>query len=261
MYTRVKEIIDYKDMIGSMVKRELRGRYQKSVLGFLWSFISPLCQIAVFTVVFTFIFPSNIPKYYIYLMTGMIPWQFFSDSISQGACSIIYNSNMVTKIYFPREVLPISCVTAKFVNLLLSMIVVFGFIFFSGIGFSPMLILLPIVFLIEYVISLGFALLFSAITVFLRDMEYVVSVILMAWIWATPIMYAPDGLMGQYPWLVHLLRVNPLTSVMYLYRDILYYHQMPLLIDLILPVVWGIVLLIVGELVFKQMEGNFSEEL
>lgn len=261
MFARVKEILNYKDMIQSMIKRELRGRYQKSVLGFLWSFISPLCQIAVFTIVFTYVFPSNIPKYYIYLMTGMIPWQFFTDSLSQGACSIIYNADMTKKIYFPREVLTISSVSAKFVNLLLSMIVVFGFILFSGVGFSPLIILLPLVLIIEYAIALGFALLFSAITVYLRDMEYVVNVILMAWIWATPVMYSPDTLVEQYRWIADLLRLNPLTSVMYMFRSILYYHQMPETIDMILPAVWGILLLVVGELVFKRLEGNFAEEL
>lgn len=261
MFTRVKEILNYKDMIRSMVKRELRGRYQKSVLGFLWSFISPLCQIAVFTVVFTYVFPSNIPKYYIYLMTGMIPWQFFTDSISQGASSIINNADMTKKIYFPREVLTISSVTAKFVNLLLSMLVVFGFILFSGIGFSPLLLLLPAVLLIEYAISLGMALIFASVTVYLRDMEYVVNVILMAWIWATPIMYSPDTLIDQYDWIVDLLRINPLTSVMYLFRDILYYHRMPMMIDMILPLIWGIVLMVLGEFVFGRLEGNFAEEL
>lgn len=261
MFTRIKEILDYKDMIGSLVKRELRGRYQKSVLGFLWSFISPLCQIAVFTVVFTYVFPSNIPKYYIYLMIGMIPWQFFTDSIAQGACSVIYNSDMTKKIYFPREVLPVASVSAKFVNMLLSMIVVFVVILFSGIGFSPLVILLLVAFVTEYAISLGFALLFSAITVYLRDMEYVVNVILMAWIWATPVMYSPDDLIARYPWVDNVLRVNPLTSIMYLYRDILYYQRMPKSIDIILPFVWGAVLLIFGEFLFKHLEGDFAEEL
>lgn len=248
-------------MIYSLVKRELRGRYQKSVLGFLWSFISPLCQIAVFTFVFTYVFPSNIPDYYIYLMTGMIPWQFFSDSISQGACSVIYNADMTKKIYFPREVLTISSVSAKFVNLLLSMLVVFGFILVSRIGFSPLVLLLPIVLVIEYAIALGFALVFASITVYLRDMEYVVNVILMAWIWATPIMYSPDTLVEQYRWIADLLRVNPLTSVMYLFRDILYYHQYPTTIDWVLPAIWGVVLMVVGSLIFKRLEGNFAEEL
>lgn len=261
MFTRIKEIMNYKDMIHSMVKRELRGRYQKSVLGFLWSFISPLCQIAVFTIVFTYVFPNNIPNYYIYLMTGMIPWQFFSDSISQGASSVVQNSSLATKIYFPREVLPVSCVTAKFVNLLLSMIVVFGFILFSQVGFSPLILLLPYAFLVIYAIALGFSLLFSAITVYLRDLEYVVNVILMAWIWATPIMYAPETLVEQYSWFAPLLRINPMTSVMYLFRDILYYHRMPDQIDIWLPFAWSVVLMVVGELIFKRLEGNFAEEL
>jgi len=261
MITRMKEIFNYSDMVRSLIKRELRGRYQKSVLGFLWSFISPLCQIAVFTFVFTYVFPSNIPNYYIYLMTGMIPWQFFSDSISQGACAIIHNADMTKKIYFPREVLTISSVSAKFINLLLSMIVVFCFVLFSGIGFSPIVVLLLFVLLIEYAISLGFALIFSSITVYLRDMEHIVNVILMAWIWATPIMYSPDTLAEQYQWIASLLRINPLTSVMYLFRDILYHHQIPETIDWLLPMTWGILLLIVGEFIFRRLEGNFAEEL
>ena len=261
MIKRVKEIISYKDMIYSMAKRELRGRYQKSVLGFLWSFISPLCQIAVFTIVFTFVFPSNIPNYYIYLMAGMIPWQFFSDSISQGAGSVIQNADMTKKIYFPREVLPISNVTAKFVNLLLSMLVVFGFILFSKVGFSWHIVMLPYALIVEYAISLGFALIFACITVYLRDMEYVVNVILMAWIWATPIMYAPEAVIAQFPWLETVLRINPMASVMYLYRDVLYYHQIPTTIDICLPLIWGIVLLVLGELIFMKLEGNFAEEL
>ena len=261
MINRLKEIIDYKDMVSSMARRELRGRYEKSVLGFLWSFISPLCQILVFTIIFTYIFPSNIPKYYIYLMTGMIPWQFFQDSISQGATCIVGGSNLVTKIYFPREVLPLSSTVAKFVNLLLSMIVVFAFILFSGVGFSWHIIFLPYALIVEFMIALGFSLLFSCITVFLRDMEYVVNVILMAWIWGTPIMYAPDTLISTYPWIEKVLRINPITSCMYLYRDALYYHRLPESIDIILPLIWAIALVVIGEMVFKKVEGNFAEEL
>ena len=261
MTERVKEICGYKDMVRSMVKRELRGRYQKSVLGFLWSFISPLCQIAVFTVVFTYVFPSNIPNYYIYLMAGMIPWQFFSDSLSQGAGSVIQNSDMTKKIYFPREVLTISCVTAKFVNLLLSMLVVFGFILFSQVGFSWHIIMLPYALIVEYSIALGFSLIFACVTVYLRDMEYVVNVILMAWIWATPIMYAPGPVIEQFPWLETVFRINPMASTMYLFRDVLYYHQVPTTIDVVLPLIWGSVLLVVGEFIFMKLEGNFAEEL
>ena len=94
MFSRVKDIYNYKDMIFSLVKRELRGRYQKSVLGMLWTFLNPFFQIVIYTLVFTFIFPSNIENYYIYLMTGIIPWNFFTEALGQGAGCIVANSDM-----------------------------------------------------------------------------------------------------------------------------------------------------------------------
>ena len=259
MLKHIKEIYEYRDMIFSLVKRELRGRYQKSVLGMLWTFLNPLCQILVYTFVFTVVFPSNIEDYYIYLMTGIIPWTFFSEALGQGAGSVVANSDMTKKIYFPREVLTISSVTAKFVNMLLSFIVVFIFLIISGRGFSgPALICLPFIMIAEYLIALGFTLFFSAITVYLRDMEYIVGVLLMAWIWATPIMYATDTVPEP---VMKLLMINPLTQIVMSYHDILYYHVVPSVIRIGAVLIIGIVLLLVGEVVFKRLEGNFAEEL
>ena len=158
-----KEIIEYRFMIGSLVRRELRGKYEKSVLGFLWSFLSPLFQILIYNIVFTRVFHNDLPNYYIYLMAGLLPWTFFSESLGQGTGSIIYNAEMVKKIYFPREVLVIAEVTAKLVNMLLSFIVMTFFLIVSGIGFSKQLVLLPVVILAEYLLALGFALLISSL--------------------------------------------------------------------------------------------------
>lgn len=259
MLKHIKEIYEYRDMIFSLVKRELRGRYQKSVLGMLWTFLNPLCQILVYTFVFTVVFPSNIEDYYIYLMTGIIPWTFFSEALGQGAGSVVANSDMTKKIYFPREVLTISSVTAKFVNMLLSFIVVFVFLIISGRGFSgPALLCLPFIMIAEYLIALGFTLFFSAITVYLRDMEYIVGVLLMAWIWATPIMYATDTVPEP---VMKLLMINPMTQIVMSYHDILYYHVVPSAVRIGVVLIIGIVLLLVGEVVFKRLEGNFAEEL
>lgn len=259
MLKHIKEIYEYRDMIFSLVKRELRGRYQKSVLGMLWTFLNPLCQILVYTFVFTVVFPSNIEDYYIYLMTGIIPWTFFSEALGQGAGSVVANSDMTKKIYFPREVLTISSVTAKFVNMLLSFIVVFVFLVISGRGFSgPALLCLPFIMIAEYLIALGFTLFFSAITVYLRDMEYIVGVLLMAWIWATPIMYATDTVPEP---VMKLLMINPMTQIVMSYHDILYYHVVPSAVRIGTVLIIGIVLLLVGEVVFKRLEGNFAEEL
>ncbi len=258
MINRMKEIYEYRDMIYSLVKRELRGRYQKSVLGMLWTLLNPFFQIVIYTFVFTIIFPSSIENYYIYLMTGIIPWNFFSEALGQGAGSVVANADMTKKIYFPREILTISSVTAKFVNMLLGFVVVLGFLIFSKVGISYHILLLPLIFLAEYLMALGFTLFFSAITVYLRDMEYIVSVLLMAWIWATPIMYAVDTLE---PTIAKLLLINPLTSVIMSYHNVLYYHIVPTPATLIGILLVGVVLLIIGEVVFVHLEGNFAEEL
>lgn len=156
----IRNIWDYRDMVYSLVKRELRGRYQKSVLGMLWNFLNPFFQILIYTIVFTVIFPSSIENYYIYLMAGIIPWNFFSEALAQGAGSIVANADMTKKIYFPREILTISSVTAKFVNMILAFVPVFLFIAFSPIGFSWHIIMLPVIWIIEYCTALGLTLLF-----------------------------------------------------------------------------------------------------
>ena len=259
MIQRAKDIYEYRDMVFSLVKRELRGRYQKSVLGMLWTFLNPLCQIVIYTLVFSVIFENNMENYYIYLTVGMIPWTFFSEALGQGTGSIVGNADMTKKIYFPREVLTIASVTAKFVNMLLSFVIVFLFIFISGIGVNPIVLplLIPVM-LAEYLVALGFTLFFSAITVYLRDMEYIVGVLLMAWIWATPIMYTLDG---RSPIVINILKINPMTNIILAYHDILYYKVMPSVAAIGLVLLAGVVLLLIGEVVFVHLEGNFAEEL
>ena len=108
MIRKFKELFDYREMIYSMVRKELRGRYKSSVLGFLWTFINPLCQIIIYTLVFSTIFRMNIDKYYLFLTVVMIPWVFFSSSVTGGAVCVVNSKDLLTKIYFPREVLPVS---------------------------------------------------------------------------------------------------------------------------------------------------------
>ena len=258
MIERVKEIIDYREMIFSLARRELRGKYQKSVLGFLWSFISPLCQILIYTFVFTYIFDSGIDKYYIHLMVALIPWTFFSDSLIQGASCVVVNGDMTKKIFFPREVLPLASVTAKLVDLCLSMVIVLAFVLFSGIGFSPCILLLLLVFIIEYIIAVGFSLFFSAVTVYVRDMSYIVNVLMMAWVWATPVMYSIDQIPVP---LRNIMLLNPMYSVVTACRDILYYKTIPNLWSVLIPLAEGIIILLIGEAVFAKLETNFAEEL
>ena len=152
MKERIKDIISYSDMIGSLVKKDLRGKYKGSVLGFLWTFINPLCQIIVYTIVFSVIVRSNLDKFYVYMIVGMIPWLFFDMSLRQGSGCVRYQGDMIKKIYFPREVLPVSCVTSNFINMLFCFVIVFAVLFISGIGVRiEALLYLPLIMAIIHV--------------------------------------------------------------------------------------------------------------
>ena len=178
----LKELYAYREMIFSLVRRDLKGRYKGSALGFLWTFVNPLLQLGVYTLVFSVIMRNGIEDYYLFLFVALIPWIFFSTSVAGGASCIWAQQDMVKKIYFPREILPISFVTSQFVNMLLSLLVVLAVLIVSGKGLSFIAMLyLPIIMLVEYILALSMTMMFSALTVYLRDMDYLLGIITMAW--------------------------------------------------------------------------------
>lgn len=259
MKERIRNIFSYSDMIGSLVKKELRGKYKGSVLGFLWTFINPLCQIIVYTIVFSVIVRNNLDKFYVYMIVGMIPWLFFDMSLRQGAGCIRYQGDMIKKIYFPREVLPIACVTSNFVNMLFCFVIVFAVLFISGIGVRiEALLFLPLVMTIEYFLSLGFALIVSAGTVYFKDLEHIITVILMAWIYGTPIMYSMEFIPANIKW---LFKANPMTSVIESYHKILYWKALPSGKELLYSAAFALVMMVIGGLIFARLDDNFAEEL
>lgn len=254
-----REIYDYRQMIYSLVKKELRGRYKGSALGFLWTFINPLLQLLVYTFVFSVVMPNNIDKFYLYLFVGLIPWLFFSGSLTGGAASIITQKDMVKKIYFPREVMPIAYVTSNFVNMLLCFLVIFAVLICSGVGINPVTLLyLPIIFAVEYVMCLGGAMLTSALTVYFRDLEYILGIITMAWMYMTPVVYSIEMVPER---LRPLMNLNPMTPVIVAYRDILYSKQVPQISTLTSGFVLGVIVLVVGYVVFQKLQRGFAEEL
>lgn len=247
-------------MIVSLVRKDLRGRYKGSVLGFLWTFINPLLQMAVYSIVFsTIIKVVDTDKYYLFLFVALIPWIFFSSSVAGGANTILANKDMVTKIYFPREILPIAYVTSCFVNMLLCFIVIFAVLIFSGNGINPAaLIYLPIVMIIEYILAFGLTMITSAVTVFFRDLEHILGIVMMAWMYLTPIMYTPDMIPEQYQ---TLFRLNPMCNIIIAYRDILYYKQLPDMFSLIGSALWGVGFFALGFIVFGLLKKRFAESL
>lgn len=256
---RIKEIYDYREMIFMLVRRDLRGRYKGSVLGFAWTFLNPLLQLVVYTIVFSTIMRAGIEKFYLFLFVALIPWGFFAASLTGGCSSVLDQGSMVKKIYFPREVLPIAYVTTSFVNMLYCFIVIFAVVFFSGVGFNfTALLYLPLVMAVEYVICLGFAMLTSAITVYCRDLEYMLGILTMMWMYLTPIIYPITMVPQEY---LPFFQLNPMTPVITAYRDILYYAKVPEAATLFHALLMGTAVLGIGWHVFDKLSRHFAEEL
>lgn len=256
---KLKELYAYREMIISLVRKDLRGRYKGSALGFLWTFINPLLQLVVYTIVFSTILQSNIDKYYLFLFVALVPWLFFSSALTGGSSSILASKDMVKKIYFPREVIPISFVTSGFVNMLLCFVVIFAVVAVSGVGINPLAILCLIpVMVVEYILALGIAMLSSAVTVYFRDLEHILGIVSMAWMYMTPIMYSIDIVPEAY---MPIFMLNPMTPVITAYRDILYHTRVPQLETLAHAFLLGVIVLIIGWFTFSKLEKHFAEEL
>ncbi len=259
MLERIKELYAYREMIFSLVKRDLKGRYKGSVLGFLWTFLNPLFQLVVYTMVFSVIMKTGIKDYYLYLFVALIPWIFFSTCLTGGSNCILAQQDMVKKIYFPREVLPVAYVTSQFVNMLLSFLVIFAVLVSVNYTLNLQAILyLPLIMAIEYILSLGLTMLMGALTVYLRDLEYILGILAMAWQFLTLVMYSMEQVPEEIQWAFTL---NPMTYIITSYRDILYYAKLPKMETLLSAVVFGAAVLSIGWIVFIRLQKSFVEEL
>ena len=255
-----KEIYQYREMMRSMINRELKGRYKGSALGVLWSFLNPLLQLLVYTVVFSFIMRNGIEDYYLFLIVALIPWIFLSSSVTMGASCIRAQKEMVNKIYFPREILPIASVTSQLINMFYAFLVIFAILLISGKGINLYALLyLPLIILIEYFFALGLIFLISALTVYYRDLEYITGILVMAWQFLSPVMYGidmvPEGMFRR------IFELNPMTPIIINYREILYYKTAPDGRYLVMGIVHALAFLLIGFGVFRKMQKRFSEVL
>ncbi len=257
-----KKLYNYRELLKTNIQKEIRGRYKNSVLGIAWSFLNPLFQLIVYSVVFGALLASGDDTYHIYIVVALIPWTFYTTTLSQSAFTIIANGNIIKKVFFPREILPISIVTSGVVNFLISTIITLIFILVSGIGFTWYVVFFPLILLIQYILLLGMSFILSAITVYFRDLEHIITVFLMAAFYGTPIVYNLDDLLSKLPVAVDVIILsNPMVYIIEAYRDILYYQQMPDLQALGIVFISSVVLLVVGYFIFKKLQKGFAEEL
>lgn len=253
-----KELYNYRELLKTNIKKEIRGKYKGSWLGVIWTFLNPLLMLAVYAFVFPYILRVDVDNYTIFMIVALIPWNFFTTAVQNGTGCVVANGHILKKVYFPREIIPISITTSQLVNFLITCIIMAVFIIFSGVGFSIHVLMFPILVLIQYILTLGITFILSAITVFVRDVSHFVSVVLMLGFYATPIVYLGNMLPEKFQ---IFLKLNPMAQLVEAYRSILYYHQMP---DMTMLVIWAIasiVILVVGYMIFKKLEKSFVEEL
>lgn len=259
MIANLPELWRYRELIRNMVARDLKVRYRNSVLGFAWCLLNPLLMMAVFTVVFTVLLKSNIPNFPVFVLTGLLAWNLHSTAVMGAIGSVVGNAGLVMKVYFPREVLPISVVLSNTVNFVLALIALFAVVFVSGIQLSSSLLLLPAILFVQVVFTLGLALFLSALTVFFRDVEIIMETLLLAWFFLTPIFYRIEDLVPAYSRLMYI--ANPMASIVSAYRDVLYHGGMPAMDFLGRTFVTSLVVLVVGYVFFRRCARRFGEEL
>ncbi len=253
-----KNLYNYRELIKTSIKKEIGGKYKHSFLGVLWSFINPLLQIAVYAIIFPLIIKNDIPNYTVFMVCGLIPWNFFSSVINRASFCIIENGNIVKKVYFPREILPLSLVTSETINFLISTLIIIVFTLAYGMGITPYILLYPLILLVQYVLLLGISLIVSSVTVYFRDLQHFIGVLLQLFFYATPIVYSLETIPENFRW---ILELNPMTYIIEGYRAIFYNQQMPNIAMLGIILVVGIVLTIVGYLIFNKLQKKFAEEL
>lgn len=255
----LKNLYDYRQLLKSNVRKEIRGKYKGSFLGVLWSFVNPLLMTLVYAIVFPFILKDSQPHYVTYLVIAILPWNWFTTVISQGTFCVLANAGIIKKVYFPREILPISVVTSGLVNFFIQCLIICIFLIFSGIGFSINIVFLPLIILAQYLLLLGIIFITSAINVYIRDLEYIVNFVVTMLFYATPILYSAELFAGTS--ISIIFKLNPMAIIINSYRDIFYYQQMPNMGALGIVILISAILVLIGLMVFRKLEKGFAEEV
>lgn len=253
----VAEQVHYRELLVQMVKRDLLLRYKQTAMGFAWAIFMPLVNTAVFSVIFTRVAPldTGVP-YPIFAYCGLFTWNFFASSLRFSVNSLTSNPNLVSKVYFPREIFPLTATLVSFVDFLISAVVLVALMIYYGIVPTSALLFLPLVMLVHIVFTLAIALLLAMSNLFFRDVKYLFEVVLTVWMFLTSVLY-PLNLTGT---LGTVMRLNPMTPIIDGYRAVLLFGQAPGL-ELAVAGTASAMLLAVAWLVFHRAEFAFAENI
>lgn len=273
---RLLELKKYRYLLQNLIIRDIKARYKNSVLGVLWSLLNPLALMLVFTIVFSILSGDAAPRQYpVFVLVGIIPWRFFAGSLMSGSVSVVDNSNLIKKVYFPRELLPTAALLSELVNFLFGFLVLVAFLYAFDLGLTRYALWLPLILLTQLIFSLGLSYLLSAATIFYRDVIMMLDVVLQAWFFLTPVFYSFETLFGESVTLygvtfnpTQVMRwLNPMASIIDGYRTVLWGtvgSEGP--VNMYLPfllrtLVTALLILLFGYVVFVRSEHKFGEKL
>jgi ABC-type polysaccharide/polyol phosphate export permease len=273
--TRLAELGGSRELLANLTLRELRGRYKRSVLGWGWSLLNPLTQIAIYWLVFGVFLkvepptgdPSGLSSYALFLVCGLIPWNFFSAGVGASPDTLISNGNLIKKVYFPREILIISTTGSQLVTFLVELGVLGVILLIAGNMVLPWIPVLLVLVAIEFVMILGIAMLFSVLNVYFRDVKHFVTLALQILFYAVPVVY-PLSLVPKHKevWGMNIpvrqiYELNPLVAMIECFRSVLYDLSFPNAGDLLYVLVWSVGLLCFGWWAFSKLEPRLAEEV
>jgi lipopolysaccharide transport system permease protein len=263
MLHNLARLLRYRGLIQSLVARELKARYRGSVLGFFWSFINPLLLLIIYTLVFKYVMPGShgdvLEPYALFMFCGILPWTWFSSSLAESSNVLISGGNLIKKVLFPAEILPIVTVLANMVHFFLGLPILAAFLLYYRLPPAVTIVWLPVVIVVQLILTLGFALILSALTVHFRDIRDILANVLTFWFFATPIIYwwrqAPR--LGK-----NFLDLNPFTHLAVSYQEILFFRgpfgHLPYLL---LLGVLSVLFFLFGYFVFDRLRDSFAEEV
>jgi homopolymeric O-antigen transport system permease protein len=253
------------ELLGNLTARNLKMKYKGSVLGFLWSLITPLLQMLIYTVVFSVIIRVKVEwPFAVFLLTEQLPWIFFAASLQMGAGSVIEHANLVKKVYFPRELLPLATVLSNLVSFAITLIILAVFLFAYKIPLTHHIIILPVAILFLFLFTFGLTLITGCLAVFFRDIFHILEVILLFWFWSVPVVYPMTLLKDipeSYSWFVRVYKLNPMVELLELFRYAFLYQSWPPLKHVLYAGVWSIAVAVFGYMIFKKLEPRFAREI
>lgn len=269
MIEKLKDLYKYRQLIFILVSRELKARYRGTVFGFLWSFLNPFLLMLVYSIVFGVIMPARWPQfegktiyYSIFLFTGILPWTWFSSSMLESANVLIIYGNLIKKIKFPIEVLPIMVVLTNMIHFILGLPILILFFIVFAKPLTGWVLFLPVAMVIQFIFTMGFGFFISSLTVHFRDIKDILSNLMTLWFFSTPIIYPFDSphVSGR-GWIKLLLWLNPMTHIIEAYQYAFYYGSLPHWKKLSVTVLVGLLLFYFGYKIFDKLRDTIVEEV